>query len=179
MGEKDKKSVKSKSSDKKSSKSKDKDTKKSDKKSKDNKSTKSGKSSKSTTPVKEKKDKGDKDKKSSKSKSKKGESPGAGATSKLDIESEMKSQLDVTPKAHTMANQSLGGGFGAHSLGAATFPAGGFGDGMDNPFNQQMANTHVTMSKSCMLHNKVLRYFCDPCEELLCYDCTVMGPHNT
>lgn len=30
-----------------------------------------------------------------------------------------------------------------------------------------------------MLHNKTLRYFCDSCEELLCYDCTVMGPHNT
>ena len=31
----------------------------------------------------------------------------------------------------------------------------------------------------CMLHNKPLRYFCDTCEELICYDCTVMGPHNT
>ena len=30
-----------------------------------------------------------------------------------------------------------------------------------------------------MLHGKVLRYFCDTCEELICYDCTVMGPHNT
>lgn len=30
-----------------------------------------------------------------------------------------------------------------------------------------------------MLHNKPLRYYCDSCEELLCYDCTVMGPHNT
>jgi len=30
-----------------------------------------------------------------------------------------------------------------------------------------------------MLHNKPLRYFCESCEELVCYDCTVMGPHNT
>jgi len=33
--------------------------------------------------------------------------------------------------------------------------------------------------KSCFLHNQMLRYFCDSCEELICYDCTVMGPHNT
>jgi len=31
----------------------------------------------------------------------------------------------------------------------------------------------------CFLHQKHLRYFCDSCEELICYDCTVMGPHNT
>ena len=30
-----------------------------------------------------------------------------------------------------------------------------------------------------MLHNKPLRYYCDNTEELICYDCTVMGPHNT
>ncbi|MFN9953244.1 MAG: B-box zinc finger protein [bacterium] len=29
------------------------------------------------------------------------------------------------------------------------------------------------------MHNQPLRYFCDSCEELICYDCTVMGPHNT
>ena len=40
--------------------------------------------------------------------------------------------------------------------------------------NQQMGQ-----SKVCMLHGKPLRYYCDNTEELLCYDCTVMGPHNT
>lgn len=30
-----------------------------------------------------------------------------------------------------------------------------------------------------MLHNKPLRYFDDSYDELICYDCTVMGPHNT
>lgn len=44
---------------------------------------------------------------------------------------------------------------------------------------QPILNQHVTQSKQCMLHTKPLRYFCDTCEELLCYDCTVMGPHNT
>ena len=30
-----------------------------------------------------------------------------------------------------------------------------------------------------MLHGKPLRYYCDNTEELLCIDCTIMGPHNT
>mmetsp|Transcript_32295 Transcript_32295/g.42766 ORF Transcript_32295/g.42766 Transcript_32295/m.42766 type:complete len:107 (+) Transcript_32295:262-582(+) len=50
----------------------------------------------------------------------------------------------------------------------------------ESPFRTQpILNPHVTLSKTCMLHGKALRYFCDSCEELLCYDCTVMGPHNT
>jgi len=35
------------------------------------------------------------------------------------------------------------------------------------------------LKKQCFLHNQQLRYFCDSCDELICYDCTVMGPHNT
>ena len=31
----------------------------------------------------------------------------------------------------------------------------------------------------CLLHKQPLRYFCVSCEELICYECTVMGPHNT
>lgn len=31
----------------------------------------------------------------------------------------------------------------------------------------------------CILHRKSLMYFCVSCEELICYDCTTMGPHNT
>jgi len=50
----------------------------------------------------------------------------------------------------------------------------------ESPFRtQSILNPYVTQSKTCMLHSKPLRYFCDSCEELLCYDCTVMGPHNT
>ena len=41
-------------------------------------------------------------------------------------------------------------------------------------FNPQATNNH-----SCVLHGKPIHYFCDSCEELLCHDCTVMGPHNT
>jgi hypothetical protein len=33
--------------------------------------------------------------------------------------------------------------------------------------------------KMCYHHNQELRFFCDSCEEPICYDCTVMGPHNT
>jgi hypothetical protein len=33
--------------------------------------------------------------------------------------------------------------------------------------------------KVCYHHNQELRFFCDSCEEPICYDCTVMGPHNT
>ena len=43
-----------------------------------------------------------------------------------------------------------------------------------NTFNPQGAE-----KRTCTLHGKPLLYFCDSCEELLCYDCTVMGPHNT
>ena len=63
---------------------------------------------------------------------------------------------------------------GEQSAGYATMNYG------MSPFNAQgMLNPHVAQSKTCMLHGKPLRYFCDSCEELVCYDCTVMGPHNT
>lgn len=31
----------------------------------------------------------------------------------------------------------------------------------------------------CVLHKMPLIYFCVSCEELICYHCTTMGPHNT
>jgi len=37
----------------------------------------------------------------------------------------------------------------------------------------------LNRKKVCLLHKQPLRYYCDSCEELICYDCTVMGPHNT
>jgi hypothetical protein len=40
-------------------------------------------------------------------------------------------------------------------------------------------NIDPESKKKCFLHQQQLRYFCDSCEELICYDCTVMGPHNT
>jgi hypothetical protein len=60
------------------------------------------------------------------------------------------------------------------SLGAGTFPNANFegmmgmsAKGKTAPFGT-FANSHVTMARSCMLHNKTLRFFCDSCEELIC-----------
>ena len=61
--------------------------------------------------------------------------------------------------------------------GFKTMGPGQLGEGMIRA--QSLANPHVTKLKLCMLHNKPLRYYCDNYEELICYDCTVMGPHNT
>ena len=124
------------------------------------KSSKGGASSRGATPTRE----------GSKSKTRDELSP-----SNMDAASAMKSQL---------GDGDLGGA-GAASL--PLFPSGGYDAGhtmmgmpSESPFRTQpMLNHHVTQSKTCMLHGKPLRYFCDSCEELLCYDCTVMGPHNT
>ena len=51
-----------------------------------------------------------------------------------------------------------------------------FGGSYPHPSAYQM---DPILKKQCFLHNQPLRYFCDSCEELICYDCTVMGPHNT
>lgn len=63
--------------------------------------------------------------------------------------------------------------------------------GMQNPPNignglmgtGNMAATaflaNLDRKKICLLHKQPLRYYCDSCDELICYDCTVMGPHNT
>ena len=31
----------------------------------------------------------------------------------------------------------------------------------------------------CVHHKEPLKYFCDSCEEPICNQCTIMGPHNT
>ena len=61
------------------------------------------------------------------------------------------------------------------SLGFATV---NYGMQMQSPFSAQM-NPHVVQSKTCMLHGKPFRFFSENHDELVCYDCTVMGPHNT
>jgi hypothetical protein len=48
-----------------------------------------------------------------------------------------------------------------------------------NAFAPTVAGMGLDRKKICLLHKQPLRYFCDSCEELICYDCTVMGPHNT
>ena len=185
--EKEKKEKKSKSS--KSSKSKDKsevDKKSSKSKSeKESKKSKSGKSSKSATPSKDKKSSRDKsaDGKSQKSK-KSSKSKASKSPSNIDIASQLnKSELDGEMMRGGQTMQPNYGGMdpligGDQSAGYATISPGGMAS--TSPFGRQgMLNPHVAQSKTCMLHNKPLRYFCETCEELLCYDCTVMGPHNT
>ena len=34
-------------------------------------------------------------------------------------------------------------------------------------------------SEVCFFHSQAIRFYCDSCEEPICYDCTIMGPHNT
>lgn len=55
--------------------------------------------------------------------------------------------------------------------------AGGFGGQVTG--HQLTLGKPNDRKKLCILHNQPLRYFCESCEELICYDCTVMGPHNT
>jgi palmitoyltransferase len=88
--------------------------------------------------------------------------------------SQLKSHLEEPDQAATLPVFPAGG-LTAGGNNATLTGAG------ENPFKTQkfVLNQHVTQSRSCMLHSKPLRYFCDSCEELLCYDCTVMGPHNT
>ena len=178
--DKDKKSTKS-------SKSKDKSEKdkksKGSKSEKEKKSSKSGRSEKSATPSKDKSkskvddDKSTKSRKTSKSKSRKDNSP---APSQLDVESQLKSQLDAD--IMNKGGATLTDMANLNKMGAEL--PGGFnttgGMQSESPFRvQPILNPHVIQKQSCLLHNKPLRYFCDSCEELLCYDCTVMGPHNT
>jgi hypothetical protein len=194
--DKDKKSTKSKDKDSKSTKSKDKDAKSSKSKDKDAKSTKSkdkdskgkDKDSKSTKSkdkdAKSTKSK-DKDKKSSKS----GKSTPSKDKAALDekkkaslsemggekIGADLASQLDaeILSRGQTHDPNALGGaGMGVEAFGATATSVGA------GPFGR-FQNPHVTVAKMCMLHSKPLKFFCDTCEELLCYDCTVMGPHNT
>lgn len=187
--DKDKKSTKS-------SKSKDKSEKdkksKGSKSEKERKSSKSGRSEKSATPSKDKSkskvddDKSTKSRKTSKSKSKRDrENSHSPAPSQLDVESQLKSQLDadILNKGGATLTDMAGLG-GANKLAGAEM-AGGYNTASaalqsESPFRvQPVLNAHVMQKQSCLLHNKPLRYFCDSCEELLCYDCTVMGPHNT
>lgn len=176
--EKDAKSSKSKDKDKKSSKSKDKDAKSSKSKDKDSKKDKDGKKDKDKKSSKSGKSTPSKDKKSEKGKSSKsvksgGKTKGKDASqdvSNADIASQLDAEIlskanTVDPGAQVHFGQGTMDGFG--TVGASESPFGRF------------QNPYVTVAKICMLHSKPLLYFCDTCEELLCSDCTTMGPHNT
>lgn len=68
------------------------------------------------------------------------------------------------------------GGMTPQPFNAGMGGGAGYGQYPPHPHAYQM---DPILKKQCFLHNQPLRYFCDSCEELICYDCTVMGPHNT
>ena len=59
------------------------------------------------------------------------------------------------------------------AAGATNLPGG-----MTDAF-QRMPLAGAGGSNMCLLHHQPLRYYSETSEELICYDCTVMGPHNT
>ena len=127
---------------------------------------KSGRSSASATPTRQSKSRNRDGSQRSKSKS----------PSNIDAMSQMKSHLGDAEEHKAATTLPVSPHGGSTLIGAGqtmTMPAEGLFR------TQPILNPHVTQSRSCMLHSKPLRYFCDSCEELLCYDCTVMGPHNT
>ena len=200
--EKSKSKVSSKSKDKKSDKkdkksdSKDKKSEKKDKKDKSerDKSVKSDKKSqKSSSPSKSSKTKDKKDKDAKSSKSKK-EDPNA-SVSQIDIADlkiEEQNPILAEPTSPDVlgggdVGQPLAGGLQTMPIGNNRFQENGMGSnpirGLNDP--NQFASASVggygsqDRKKNCLLHKQPLRYFCDSCEELICYECTVMGPHNT
>jgi len=50
-----------------------------------------------------------------------------------------------------------------------------------NPSIEQpsIVNVNVMQEKICATHSQSLKYYCDTCEEPICYECTVQGPHNS
>jgi hypothetical protein len=181
--------VSSKSKDKKSDKKTDKDKKsdsktKSDKKTDDkkSKSVKSDKKSeKSASPSKSAKGSEKGSKKDSKKDSKKGKDDKSSKSKvKDDKSSKSKKKDDLN------ASQSQIGLDVENVEMNQTMPVGGMqppmiGGGIVNPNAKwdALGASGFDRKKFCLLHKQPLRYFCDSCEELICYDCTVMGPHNT
>lgn len=46
--------------------------------------------------------------------------------------------------------------------------------------NHEKKSTNIiaSLQKSCYLHSKPLKLFCESCEEPICQDCQMIGPHN-
>ena len=151
----------SKSKDKsKDSKSKDKD-KKSDKassKSKDKKKDDDAKSSKSKSKDK-KKDDDTKSSKSDKSKSAKTKEPKAAEETKEEVPIEAKVAAGGLPDPAKM-----------EAMSNPPFVKGG---------TEPQKTSTTTVQTKCLIHGKDLQFYCENTESLICYDCTVMGPHNT
>lgn len=176
----DKKDKKSESKDKKSDK-KDKKDKKSEKGDKSVKSDKKSSKSKSDSPTKS--DKGKKDKAS---KSSKGKKEADETTSKVDA-GELKSQAEeAVPKPEGAPEVDPNAPPAESPVDPALLPKGGDMGGMATMGAMPQLQGGLMgppgefdRKRYCILHKKPLIYFCVSCEELICYDCTTMGPHNT
>ena len=64
--------------------------------------------------------------------------------------------------------------FGHPGLHTPSNPFGGM-----HPNPSGFVGQPPEQSKVCYYHGQPLRFYCDNSEEPICYDCTVMGPHNT
>lgn len=153
----------------KSSKSKDKD-KKSDKEKKSDKDKKSDKASSKSR---------DKDKKSDKSKSKdkkKDDDTKSAKSSKSDksksSKTKDKKKTEEKKEEPPVVEANLQGGLPDPSkvdaMANAPFIRGG-----------TEPKPSSSVQSTCLIHGKDLQFYCENTESLICYDCTVMGPHNT
>ena len=135
---------------------KDKD-KKSDKASSKSKEKKKDDDAKSSKSKDKKKDDDTKSSKSDRSKSAKTKEPKATEETKEEIPIEAKVAAGGLPdpaKVDSMSNPP--------------FVKGG---------TEPQKTTNV--QTKCLIHGKDLQFYCENTESLICYDCTVMGPHNT
>ena len=96
------------------------------------------------------------------------------SASKIDLDVDLKSNMDIPAKADEHAIADVIGGGNMNTL-----PGRSAAGSILRPDAMGTINADAERKKVCMLHKQPLRYFCDSCEELICYDCTVMGPHNT
>ncbi len=44
---------------------------------------------------------------------------------------------------------------------------------------KKLLNESIHIKKFCRHHNSLLKYYCETCEELICQECQMLGPHNS
>jgi len=45
--------------------------------------------------------------------------------------------------------------------------------------DKKLLNESFHIKKFCRHHNSLLKYYCETCEELICQECQMLGPHNS